>query len=338
MWADYFENLGQSRFRTSQILSWIYQKQSLAIDDWLNVSKTLRQKIGSDFSVELPKIITLQTAKDGVKKWLFELSDKNAIETVMIPEKNRRTLCISSQVGCVLNCSFCATAREGFVRNLKTSEIIAQIFLANEELKKQNLEKITNVVFMGMGEPLLNSKEVFKVVDLLRDDLAFGLSKRKITISSAGIVPEIEKIENCSFALSLHCANDETRNQIVPLNKKYPLAELKKACQNYVKKGGEKRHIFLEYVMLKDINDSLENAKQLVDFAKSFKSKVNLIPFNDFDNSGFKCSSDEQIEKFKNHLFKNGIRVMVRKQRGFDISSSCGQLKGDIFSKFKRNN
>jgi len=281
-----------------------------------------------------------QLATDGVIKWLFELADGNAIETVYIPEKKRATLCISSQVGCSLNCSFCATARQGFNRNLTTAEIIGQIYTASERIKKFNshsLPPITNVVFMGMGEPLLNFESVISAANVLLDDWAYGLAHRKVTISTSGVVPAMLQLKQRSpvaLAVSLHAPNDELRNLLVPLNKRYPLKDLISVCRHYYTAG--KREVTFEYVMLDGINDQNLHVEQLFDLLKDVPAKINLIPFNPFPQAEFKTSPTKRILEFQKQLLAGGIVTTVRRPRGEKIAAACGQLAGEVSSKADR--
>ncbi len=265
---------------------------------------------------------------------------ENAVECVLIPEDNRMTLCISSQVGCTLNCSFCSTAKQGFNRNLSTAEIIAQLYLAHHALVKDGRENgITNVVMMGMGEPLLNYDAVMSALNIMCDDFAYCLSKRRVTISTAGVVPAIKKLNestDVSLAVSLHASNDALRQQLVPLNKKYPISELLDACKDYVKDQGRRRITF-EYVMLKGVNDSLEHARELVKILAPVPSKLNLIPFNPYPNALYECSDRSTIDRFRDYVVSKGIVTVTRKTRGEDIDAACGQLVGRVKDKSRRS-
>ncbi len=278
---------------------------------------------------------------DGTRKWLLKVDDKNAVETVFIPENDRATLCVSSQAGCALDCTFCATARQGFAGNLTAAQIISQLWFAEHRLRTQFNKRrvIGNVVFMGMGEPLANFDNVVTAIRIMMDDNAYGLGKRKVTVSTSGIVPKIDKLRDeldVSLAVSLHAPNDEIRNQLVPLNRRYPIAELMQACRRFIEDKNRKHTITFEYVMLDKINDSPQNAKQLAKLIKDVPSKVNLIPFNAFPNSGFERSSDQVIEEFREILQAAGITTITRRPRGEDIAAACGQLAGDITDKVKR--
>jgi len=331
---EYFAELGEKPFRADQILKWIHQYGLKDFDQMTNLSKKLRAYLNEYAQIQPPKIIKTQESRDQVIKWLLELEDKNYIEMVFIPEKTRGTLCISSQVGCPLKCSFCFTGQLGFKRNLTTAEIISQVWLAARELsekKSRNDAKITNVVLMGMGEPLLNFDNVITATNLIMDDLAYGLSKYRVTLSTAGIAPEIKKLSKISdvaLAVSLHAPNDKLRDQLVPINKKYPLKELINICKNYFGKKS-RRKISFEYVLIKDVNDKPQHAKQLVKLLQGVPAKVNLIPCNAKPGSNYQCSTHETNELFRDVLIKAGIHTIIRKTRGIDIDAACGQLVAD---------
>lgn len=352
----FFTEIGEQPFRAVQVIKWIHQ---YGVDDFskmTNVSKVLRSKLADVAHVTPPEIIMEQKASDGTIKWLMRLDSGNSIETVFIPEDNRGTLCVSSQIGCALDCGFCSTAKQGFNRNLTAAEIIAQLWLANKALNQfafdeegVSLQKvqdsrhrvITNVVLMGMGEPLLNVDNVVAAVHLMLEDHAYGLSKRRVTISTAGVVPALKRLrEECdvSLAISLHASNDRIRDQIVPLNKKYPISELLAACQFYFKGNTKKKQFTIEYVMLAGINDSEKSAYELAVLLKNLPCKINLIPFNPFPGSEFSCSKMQVIDHFKDILYKAGYVVVVRKTRGDDIDAACGQLAGRIKDKSRRLN
>ncbi|MDA9871844.1 23S rRNA (adenine(2503)-C(2))-methyltransferase RlmN, partial [Candidatus Thioglobus sp.] len=261
----FFSDLSEKPFRTKQIMQWIYHQGALDFGDMHNFSKDLRQKLQAIASIELPEVTSINNSKDGVIKWVIKLGEENHIETVYIPQKDRGTLCISSQVGCSLACTFCSTGYQGFNRNLQNHEIIAQVLIAQNYLKGKS-KRISNVVFMGMGEPLLNESPVYDACDILLDDWAFGLSRRRVTVSSSGIVPALKRMSDTvpvSLAISLHAPNDELRDILVPINKKYPIKELMKACHYYLNAGTQERHVMFEYVMLKGVNDSIEQAQEL---------------------------------------------------------------------------
>jgi len=327
--SEFFAKLGEKPFRTKQLMKWIYKDHVFDFDQMLNLSKKLRETLSEVACIDFPEVVSKNHALDGVVKWVIDTGSDNHIETVYIPEKDRGTLCISSQVGCALACTFCSTGYQGFNRNLSTAEIIAQVLIANLHLKTSG-KRISNVVFMGMGEPMLNEEAVYSACDLLLDDLAFGLSRRKVTISSSGVVPALLRMSErvpVSLAISLHAPTDELRDVLVPINKKYPIKELMKACDVYLNAGKQERHILFEYVMLKDITKLL----------KGVSAKVNLIPFNSFPQSDYQVSSARTIEKFQNVLFSQGIRTMTRRTRGEDVDAACGQLAGKIKDKTKRS-
>ncbi len=337
----YFTEIGEKPFRAAQLLKWIYQ---FGVDDFnamSNLSKSLRKKLSEVAEIKLPEIVTEQHSDDGTIKWLLRLDSGNSIETVFIPEGDRGTLCISSQVGCALECSFCSTAQQGFNRNLTTAEIISQVVIANRALKciPRNERVISNVVFMGMGEPLLNFDNVVTTINILLEDNAYGLSKRRVTLSTSGVIPALDRLKevsDVSLALSLHAPNDELRNELVPINRKYPIKELLAACKRYVS-GETKRKVTVEYVLLDGVNDKPQHARELVKLLKDFPCKINLIPFNPFPDSGYETSSAEAIESFRNIVVKGGLLTTTRKTRGEDIDAACGQLAGKVLDKTKRS-
>jgi len=338
--TDFFVDLGEKPFRATQMLKWIYQFGVSDFDQMTNLSKATREKLKTIAKISVPDVIEQQESEDGTIKWLFSLENGNAIETVFIPEDGRGTLCISSQIGCALECSFCSTAQQGFNRNLSTAEIIGQVWAANQVMKvmPRNQRVISNVVLMGMGEPLLNFKNVVPAMNIMMDDNAYGLSKRRVTLSTSGVVPALERLKDVSdvaLAVSLHATNDELRNELVPINKKYPIKQLLNACKYYVS-GEHKRKVTFEYVMLDGINDKPQHARELAALIKDIPSKVNLIPFNPFPNSNYKCSSRHAIEKFGDILKKLGVISTTRKTRGDDIDAACGQLAGKVMDKTKR--
>ena len=337
---DFFTSMGEKSFRASQVIQWLHQFGVEHIDAMTNLSKSLRQQLNSNAEIRLPKIVYEHLSEDGTCKWVLQLDCGNNIETVFIPESGRGTLCISTQVGCALTCSFCSTAQQGFNRNLSVAEIIGQIFVANKALgftpKGQRI--ISNIVLMGMGEPLLNFDNVVNALNLMLDDFAYGLSKRRVTLSTSGVIPALKRLKqvcDVSLAVSLHAPNDELRNQLVPLNKKYPIAELLVACRQYVE-GENRKKITVEYVLLDGINDQPEHARQLVKLLRNFPAKVNLIPFNPFPNTHYKRSPPQVIEVFRNILMESGLNTITRKTRGDDINAACGQLIGKVADRTKR--
>ena len=337
---DFFTSIGEKSFRAPQVLKWVYQFGIHDFDAMSNLSKSLRESLKDLAEIRAPEIVSEQRANDGVIKWLLRVDSGNCIETVFIPEEGRATLCISSQVGCALDCSFCSTAQQGFNRNLSTAEIIGQLWVANQALECLPREQrvISNVVLMGMGEPLLNFDNVVKAMNLMTEDNAYGLSKRRVTLSTSGIVPALDRLKemsDVSLAVSLHAANDELRNQLVPINKKYPIKELLAACKRYIE-GEAKRKVTFEYVMLDGINDSVMDARRLVKCLEGIPCKVNLIPFNPFPGSDYRASKPETLEKFREVLMKAGIITITRKTRGENIDAACGQLAGKVMDRSKR--
>jgi len=338
---EYFSKLGEKSFRASQVLQWIHQKGVIDFQQMSNLSQALRDRLQQDTMIHLPELAYDATSADGTRKWLLQLNDGNRIETVYIPEDDRGTLCVSSQVGCALDCSFCSTGRRGFNRNLSTAEIISQVWLATcliDEEKKPG-RKVTNVVLMGMGEPLLNFDNVVRAVRIMMDDFAYGLSKRRVTISTAGVVPAIDRLGDSldmRLAVSLHAPDNELRNSLVPLNRKYPLQELMAACRRFIDKQNTRSRITFEYVLLDGVNDSDQHARALIQLVKGIPTLMNLIPFNPFENSGYKTSRGKRVECFNKILADAGITTVVRRTRGEDIDAACGQLVGKVEDKSRR--
>lgn len=333
----YFIEIGEKPFRASQILKWVHQEGVIDFDLMTNLSKSLRANLKQHSYLKFPDIVVDKTASDGTRKWVLQMACGNRVETIFIPERSRGTLCISSQVGCALACTFCSTAKQGFNRNLTTAEIIAQLWIAQQQLGKQT--RITNVVMMGMGEPLLNFDNTVRALNIMMDDFAYGLSKRRVTVSTSGVVPAMNRLRDAcdvSLAVSLHAATDELRDILVPINQKYPLQQLLEACNNYVV-NAPRKFITFEYVMLKGVNDSAEDARALIRLLKDVPCKMNLIPFNPFPNSGYQCSSSTAIAQFKNILHRSGMVTTVRKTRGDDIDAACGQLVGMVDDKSRRH-
>lgn len=325
---------GGKPFHARQVMQWIYQRDVDDFDAMTDLSKSLRQCLGDDAEIRLPAVQAKFVSKDGTVKWLFSSGSGQAVETVFIPEAGRGTLCISSQVGCALDCAFCATGAQGFNRNLTSAEIIGQVRHAIRELPRRDSgdAAVTNIVFMGMGEPLANYRNLVPVLDLLVSDWSYGLSRRRVTVSTSGIVPQIEKLGNdCNVALavSLHAAKDELRDQLVPINKLHPIDQLLESCWRYAAKRSN-RFITFEYVMLRGVNDSIEQADQLARLLKGKAAKVNLIPFNPFPGTEYKRSSVAAIRQFQNRLREKGLVATTRKTRGDDIDAACGQLAGKV--------
>jgi 23S rRNA (adenine2503-C2)-methyltransferase len=336
----FFVEQGEKAFRATQVMKWIYQFGVDDFDAMTNLGKGLREKLQQVSEIRPPEVVSEQRSADGTIKWLLRVDNGNCIETVFIPEDHRGTLCISSQVGCALDCSFCSTAQQGFNRNLSTAEIIGQLWIANQRLNSIPREQrtISNVVLMGMGEPLLNFDNVVRAMNIMMEDNAYGLSKRRITLSTSGVIPALDRLKqvsDVSLAVSLHAADDELRNQLVPLNRKYPIKDLLAACRRYIE-GDSRRKITFEYVMLAGINDSEEHAHKLVALLRNIPSKVNLIPFNPFPGTHYQCSDTQTINRFRDILMQAGLMTVTRKTRGDDIDAACGQLAGKVLDKTKR--
>ena len=325
-------------YRTHQIMKWAYHQRQLAFDGMTNLSKTFRGWLAEHAEFRLPEVVARYDSVDGTVKWVVRVANGNCVETVLIPDRGRNTLCVSSQVGCLLDCTFCSTGKQGFNGNLSTGEIVGQVWLANEMLAARG-ETVSNVVLMGMGEPLLNFAAVIPATELMMDDLAFGISKRRVTISTAGVVPaiyELAKVSDVSLAISLHAPNDALRDQLVPLNRKYPIAELLAACRHYVEGLGERRSLTMEYTLMKGVNDTLAHAKELAQLLRDVRCKVNLIPFNPFPASGFERPDADVVRKFQTCLMNNGYATMLRTTRGEDIAAACGQLVGQVEDRTRR--
>lgn len=339
---DYFVSLGEKPFRANQVMQWIHHYGVRDFTDMTNLSKALRQRLADTCEIAVPEIISDKLSIDGTRKWLLNVNGGNAIEMVFIPEESRGTLCVSSQVGCSLNCSFCATGMQGYNRNLTVGEIVGQLWLAKHLLAEQyqtDQRIVTNVVMMGMGEPLLNFDNVVSAMQIMQDDFCFGLSKRRITLSTAGVVPAISRLrEECpvSLAVSLHAPNNELRDELVPINRKYPISVLLDACRDYVA-DSPRAKITFEYVMLEKVNDSLDHADELIELLTDFPCKINLIPFNPFSKIHYKRSSNARIQRFRDKLSAANLITTVRKTRGDDIEAACGQLAGDIIDRTRRS-
>lgn len=337
----FFESIGEPPFRAEQLLKWVYHEQVTDFRQMTNLSKALRARLDDMAEIAPPEVIREQFSADGTVKWLMGFGGANAIETVFIPEPNRGTLCISSQVGCALNCSFCSTGAQGFNRNLSTGEIIGQVWQAAKALghERNGRRRITNVVFMGMGEPLVNFEAVAPALWLLRNDLGFGLAAKRVTISTAGMVPGIDRLRktiDVALAVSLHAPEDGLREQLVPLNRKYPIAELMAACQRYVA-DKHKRSVTFEYTLMDGVNDHPEHARKLVKLLRRVPSKLNLIPFNPFPGTAYRCSPPERISAFQQIVMDGGLIATVRKTRGDDIDAACGQLAGQVVDRTRRS-
>lgn len=330
-------------FHGAQIFKWIHQYGISDFSKMTDLSKKLRECLTEQAEIVAPSLASEHISQDDTVKWMLRLHDGNCIETVFIPEIGRGTLCISSQVGCALNCSFCSTAQQGFNRNLDAAEIIGQLWFASRRLSKlfgRHDFTITNIVLMGMGEPLLNVDNVVKAMDIMMDDLGYGLSKYKVTLSTSGVIPgllALREQSQCSLALSLHAPNNLLRDVLVPINRKYPLEELMPICKDYFKIRGEnKRKVLMEYVMLEGVNDSMQHARELIDLLEDMPVKINLIPFNPFQGAPYKRTSMVQIKKFQELLLKANLNTRIRKTRGDDISAACGQLVGQVHDRTRR--
>ena len=357
--ADYFKSIDEKPFRATQVIKWIYQQGVTDFEQMTNLSKGLRDKLSANACVTPPKVMHRQYSDDGTRKWVFEVTGGSLVETVLIPaddskEKGRKTLCISSQVGCALDCSFCSTGKQGFERDLTAAEILGQLWVANASYMTDEQDSlahvdhslwknnVTNVVMMGMGEPLLNYNPVVSSMELMLSDHGYGLSKRRVTLSTSGVVPKMYQLAediDVALAISLHAPNDELRNELVPINKKYPLSELMAAARNYVfdVNPRHKKHVTIEYVMLNGVNDSDEHAEQLVALLDDLPSKVNLIPFNPFPHAGYDKSSNNRIHAFSNILSQAGFVCTIRQTRGDDIDAACGQLVGQVADRTRRS-
>ncbi|MEM1262208.1 MAG: 23S rRNA (adenine(2503)-C(2))-methyltransferase RlmN [Pseudomonadota bacterium] len=332
--TDFFAGLGEKPFRARQLMAWVHQRRELDFAAMTDMSKGLRDALAATCQLTLPTVRSEHRSDDGTVKWLLAAGSQQAIETVFIPEPDRGTLCISSQVGCALDCAFCSTAQQGFNRNLTSAEIVAQVLWANSALpaRSNGTPAVSNVVLMGMGEPLANYRAVVPAIKVLLDDHAYGLSRRRITLSTSGLVPQMRKLAtecNVSLAVSLHAPNDELRNELVPINRIHPIAELLDACWYYTSCHSN-RHITFEYVMLDGINDDLALARDLAKLLRDKPAKLNLIPFNPFPGTQFTCSSGNRIAAFRDALRADGCIATVRKTRGDDIDAACGQLAGRV--------
>jgi len=326
--------MGEKPFRARQLMKWIYRRAEGEVESMTDLGKDFRRRLAAVAEIRAPEVILDQRSADGTRKWLLRLESGQAIEMVFIPEPGRGTLCISSQVGCTMDCTFCSTAQQGFNRNLDTAEIVGQVWLANRELgySPDGDRVITNVVFMGMGEPLANYRNVVPAAEVMMDDLGLDLSRRRVTISTSGLVPQMIRIAdetNVALAVSLHAPNDELRNELVPINRRHPIADLLDACWHYVEKQNA-RGVTFEYVMLDGVNDRPEHARQLVKLLRGRPAKVNLIPFNPFPGTRYRRSSEEAIVRFRDLLIKGGVIATIRRTRGDDIDAACGQLVGRV--------
>jgi 23S rRNA (adenine2503-C2)-methyltransferase len=337
----FFARLGEKPYRADQVMKWVYHRLEDDFEAMTDLGKSLRTKLVETAYVGPPKTLLDKASADGTRKWLLGMDGGNAVETVYIPEPSRGTLCVSSQVGCALNCTFCSTATQGFNRNLSCAEIIGQVWMAAKHLGNvtHQQRRITNVVMMGMGEPLANFDNVVRAMNLMRDDFGFGLASKRVTLSTAGMVPMIDKlgeIADVSLAVSLHAPNDELRAQLVPLNKKFPIDVLLDSCARYAARR-PRTTVTFEYTLMKGINDSPVLAKQLVKLMRRLPAKVNLIPFNPFPGTRYERSDEDTIRAFQKILLDAGVQAMVRRTRGDDIDAACGQLRGQVLDRTRRS-
>ena len=340
---DFFATMGEPKFRATQVLKWIHQFGAEDFESMTNVSKKLREKLQDVAEIVEPEVLFQGDSKDGTRKWVIGVSGDNKVEMVLIPDGDRATLCVSSQVGCALDCSFCSTGKQGFNRNLDAAEIIGQVRIAIKSfgpVDPKGPRRVTNVVLMGMGEPLLNFDNVTPAISLMMDDNAYNLSKRRVTLSTAGVVPAIDRLSqvtDVSLAISLHAPNDQLRDELVPVNKKYNIETFLAGVRRYLDKSkANQGKVTVEYVMLSHINDSTDQVHELAKVLSGTPCKINLIPFNPYPGSPYTCSSNSRIDRFSKVLMAAGYTVMVRKTRGDDIDAACGQLVGDVVDRTKR--
>lgn len=340
---QFFESIGEKKFRANQVVQWIHQFGVSDFSQMTNISKSLRARLAEVAEVREPEVVYHNVSSDGTSKWVMRMDGGSSIETVLIPEAGRATLCVSSQIGCTLNCSFCSTGKQGFNRNLSAHEIIGQVWVALRSFGGWDRTKekpITNIVMMGMGEPLMNFDNVVDAMDIMMDDFGYCISKRRLTLSTAGVVPAIDRlgdVTDVSLAISLHAPTDDLRDTLVPINKKWPIRELLAACHRYLDKLPDRRKITVEYTLIKGLNDQPEHARKLAKILGSLPCKVNLIPFNPFPQSGYQKPDKNQVELFKNSLLKNGLVTTVRSTRGDDIDAACGQLVGMVEDRTRRS-
>ncbi len=337
-----FAGLGEKPYRSVQVMKWLHHRHADDFEEMTDISKSLRETLEEIAEIHEPELVSEQVSVDGTRKWLMKSRSGSSVETVFIPEGPRGTLCVSSQVGCVLDCRFCATGKQGFNSNLDAGEIVGQLRAARRMLLKDFPDReriVTNVVLMGMGEPLLNLDNVLPAIEIMMDDLGYGISKRKVTVSTAGVIPGIEKLcetTDVSLAISLHAPNDELRNTLVPINRKYPIGELLAVCKRYANNLGEKRTITVEYILIEGVNDAPEHAAELIERLRGFPCKINLIPFNPFPGSGYRRPGNAAVKGFQDRLVNAGYSAMVRTTRGEDIQAACGQLVGKVADRTRR--
>ena len=341
--SEFFEEIGEKKFRATQIIKWIHQEGECDFQKMTNLSKDLRNKLDEIAEVKLPEVVSCQESVDGTCKWLIRVDGGSCIEMVYIPERERGTLCVSSQIGCALDCSFCATGKQGFNRDLTSAEIIGQLWIAADsfdQFSPKAKRRVSNVVMMGMGEPLMNFDNVVDAMSIMLEDNAYGLSKRRVTLSTSGVVPELDKlgdVSDVSLAISLHAPNDELRNELVPINRKYPLATFIQSAKNYIEKMPDnRRKVTVEYTLMDQVNDRSIHARELAVLLKDLPCKINLIPFNPFAGSGYKTVTNTALNRFRDILMAEGYTVTVRTTRGDDIAAACGQLAGEVNDRTKR--
>jgi 23S rRNA (adenine2503-C2)-methyltransferase len=342
--ADFFTSIGEKPFRAQQLLKWIHHNGVDNFDDMSNISKALREKLKTIAEIRAPEIVSQNDSTDGTRKWAIRVEGGGLVEAVLIPDGERGTLCVSSQVGCSLDCSFCSTGKQGFQRDLTAAEIIGQVWLAIQSYNgfpSTNKRIVTNVVMMGMGEPLMNFDNVVDAMSLMLDDFGYGISKRRVTLSTSGVVPALDKLaglSEVSLAISLHAPTDELRNELVPINRKYPIARLLESCQNYINSQSDThRVVTIEYTLIAGVNDQREHAKQLVELLKDVPCKINLIPFNPFPQSDYQRPSKNAVQRFWQVLTDGGYVTTIRSTRGDDIDAACGQLVGQVADRTKRS-
>ena len=341
---QFFLEIGEKKFRAQQVLKWIHHAGVIDIEEMTNLGKSLREKLLAIAEIRPPEIVSQHDSGDGTRKWIIRVDEGGLVETVLIPEAGRATLCVSSQVGCSLDCSFCSTGKQGFQRDLSAAEIIGQVWLAiksYDAFRPGASRVVSNVVMMGMGEPLLNFDNVGAAMDLMLEDLAYGLSKRRVTLSTSGVVPALDRlaeVSEVSLAISLHAPTDELRDQLVPINRKYPIAMLLQSARNYIDaQRDKKRVVTVEYTLIAGVNDQLEHARGLATLLKDYPCKINLIPFNAFPQSGYERPSGNAVSRFWQVLVDAGFVVTVRTTRGDDIDAACGQLVGQVVDRTKRS-
>ncbi len=340
---QFFESIGEKRFRAGQVMKWIHHFGVDDFDAMTNVGKALRDKLKACAEIRGPEVVSENISKDGTRKWVVRVASGSCVETVFIPQNGRGTLCVSSQAGCALDCSFCSTGKQGFNSDLTSAEVIGQVWIANKSFGTVPAKidrAITNVVMMGMGEPLLNFENVVSAMEIMMDDLGYGISKRKVTLSTSGVAPMIDELAeriDVSLALSLHAPNDELRSQLIPLNRKYPLAMVLDACKRYIGRLGKERVLTIEYTLLKGVNDQPEHATQMAELLADVPCKINLIPFNPFPHAGYERPSNNAVRRFQEILQQAGYNVTIRTTRGDDIDAACGQLVGNVLDRTRRS-